>query len=160
MDVADEEEFQYLGAGAFALLTMAGADPACHGTGVGVGDGLRYRQVADKKRPVFFLKNPSKVYGQQASGDNPEDRALAKIMELMRVQPIPVPELVKQYVSAGSLDTGKIIRCFTGTKSPLTLSVAPDMRRRSGRHFPSSTELGSRLPASHCRVQDPDPPCS
>ena len=97
MDVADEEEFQYLGAGAFALLTMAGADPASHGTGV--GDGLRYRQVADKKRPVYFLKNPSKVYGQQISGANPEDRALAKIMDLMRLQPIPVPELVKRYVS-------------------------------------------------------------
>lgn len=59
MDVADKEEFQYFGAGAFALLTMAGADPASHGWGM--GDGLRYGQVADKKSPVFFLKNCSKT---------------------------------------------------------------------------------------------------
>lgn len=97
MDIAEEEEFQYLGAGAFALLTMARADPLSHGTNV--GDGLRYRQVADKKRPVFFLKNPSKVYGQQTSGDDPEDRALASIMDLMRTQQVPVPELVKRWVT-------------------------------------------------------------
>ena len=53
------------GSGAFAQMTLEGlpiqSDPYST-TAIVMGD-LVYRQVADPSHPVFFLRNPSMVYG-------------------------------------------------------------------------------------------------
>lgn len=97
LEVDDREEFQYVGTGAFALLTMAGEE--LRDSSLAAADGLEYRQVADKSPPVYFLKGPSKIYETTGSGEGAADLALRSIVEVIQSRPGQLaPELVKTYV--------------------------------------------------------------
>lgn len=98
LETNDQEESQYLGSFAFAHLTLS--VPSKTGvvtspTGSSPGDTVAFRQVADPRRPVFFLRNPSKVYGLSNTAFEAE-KAYDTVNNLLRAEHAEYPARLLQ----------------------------------------------------------------
>ncbi|KAK4688139.1 hypothetical protein P7C73_g1977, partial [Tremellales sp. Uapishka_1] len=99
LDINNQEESHYLGSGAFSLLTLDNPPTSSATTSTSPGNGpienLTYRQVGDPRDPVYFLRNPSKVYGESNpayQGEATYDMAL----RILRTQNKELPSRLVQ----------------------------------------------------------------
>jgi hypothetical protein len=98
-----------LGAAAFAQLTMETPDGIATDTcsprdATLSAERLLYRQVADPLRPVFFLRNPSRVYGL-SNMDYIAEKAFASVSEILKADSADMSSRVLQTYVDVSLKT-------------------------------------------------------
>jgi len=80
----------WVGAAAFAQLTMETPDglatDTCSPRDATLNiERLLYRQVADPLRPVYFLRNPSRVYGL-SNMDYIAEKAFANVSDILKAE--------------------------------------------------------------------------